>query len=313
MEANRLTMGHSDRVITWHSEPQWTDADGQRILVHAFTGFLDAGSATAQATKTIMSGTSRLLADFDLDEVLDYRSRRPPLTYVNDHFTDVDWPSIALYEVTDDAGRRFLMLTGPEPDYRWQGFIQAVLAMIDRLDVALTVGLSAVPWPTPHTRPVGVTIHGTDPRLLPDEDPMLGTLQVPGHIGGLLELRLGQTGRDAIGIAAQVPHYLSQVDYPRAAITMLTALHDTTGLVIDTDSLLPAAERAEAEIAGQVEQSDEFASVLAALEQQYDQVMAVRKDSVADLPTADEIAAQVEQFLARMDTRGDSDGEDPTN
>ncbi len=306
-------MGHSDRVITWHSEPQWTDADGQRILVHAFTGFLDAGSATAQATKTIMSGTSRLLADFDLDEVLDYRSRRPPLTYVNDHFTDVDWPSIALYEVTDDAGRRFLMLTGPEPDYRWQGFIQAVLAMIDRLDVALTVGLSAVPWPTPHTRPVGVTIHGTDPRLLPDEDPMLGTLQVPGHIGGLLELRLGQTGRDAIGIAAQVPHYLSQVDYPRAAITMLTALHDTTGLVIDTDSLLPAAERAEAEIAGQVEQSDEFASVLAALEQQYDQVMAVRKDSVADLPTADEIAAQVEQFLARMDTRGDSDGEDPTN
>lgn len=304
-------MGHSDRVITWHSDPEWTDSDGQRILVHAFTGFLDAGAATAQATKTIMSGTSRLLADFDLDEVIDYRARRPPLTYVNDHFTEVDWPSIALHEVTDDAGRRFWMLTGPEPDYRWQGFIDAVLAMIDRLDVALTVGLSAVPWPTPHTRPVGVTIHGTDPRLLPDEDPMLGTLQVPGHISGLLELRLGQIGRDAIGIAAQVPHYLSQVDYPRAAITMLTALHDTTGLVIDTDSLLPAAERAEAEIAGQVEQSEEFASVLAALEQQYDQVMAVREDSVADLPTADEIAAQVEQFLARMDTRGDVDGEDP--
>lgn len=302
----------SDRVITWHSEPEWTDSDGQRILVHAFTGFLDAGSATAQATKAIMSGTSRLVADFDLDEVLDYRARRPPLTYVNDHFTDVDWPSIALHEVSDDMGRRFMMLTGPEPDYRWQGFITAVLQLIERLDIALTVGLSAVPWPTPHTRPTGVTIHGTDPRLLPEEDPMLGTLQVPGHIGGLLELRLGQAGRDAIGIAAQVPHYLAQVDYPRAAITMLNALRDNTGLTIDSDDLLPAAERAEAEIAGQVEQSEEFATVLAALEQQYDQVMAVRSESVDDLPTADEIAAQVEQFLARMDTRRDGEGEDPT-
>lgn len=300
----------SDHVITWHSEPEWTESDGQRILVHAFAGFLDAGSATALATRTIMAGPSRLLADVDLDEVLDYRARRPPLTYVNDHFTDVDWPSIALHEVTDLAGRRFAMLTGPEPDYRWQGFIEAVLGMIDRLDISLTVGLSAVPWPTPHTRPVGVTIHGTDPRLLPDEDPMLGTLQVPGHIGGLLELRLGQAGRDAIGIAAQVPHYLAQVDYPRAAITMLNALRDNTGLAIDAEGLLPAAERAEAEIAVQVEQSEEFAAVLGALEQQYDQVMAVRSESVDDLPTADELAAQVEQFLARMDTRRDIDGED---
>jgi hypothetical protein len=308
-------MERRDHVITWHSEPQWTDADGQRILIHAFTGFLDAGLATGQATKAIMSRTSRLLAQFDLDEILDYRARRPPLTYVNDHFSDVEWPSIAVHEVTDDAGRRVCVLTGPEPDYRWQGFIDAVLGMIDRFDIELTVGLSAVPWPAPHTRPVGVTIHGTDPRLLPDEDPMLGTLQVPGHIGGLLELRLGQSGRDAIGIAAQVPHYLAQVDYPRAAITMLDALRETTGVTINTEGLQPAADRAEAEISGQLEQSEEFAAVLAALEQQYDQVMSVRQESVAELPTADELAAQVEQFLAHMDatdrdSRTETDGDD---
>ena len=292
-------------MITWHGEPQWSRADPQRICVHAFTGFLDAGSATDHAVRTMLSGSTRLLAEFDIDEVLDYRARRPPLTYVNDHFTSVDWPMIAVYEVTDLRGRPFLVLTGPEPDYRWQRFIDGVVGMIDRLDVNLTVGLSAVPWPTPHTRPLGVTVHGSDPRLLPQEESLLGTLQVPGHIGGLLELRLGQLGRDVIGISAHVPHYLAQVDFPRAAIVMLDALRDLTGVDVASGDLLPAAERAEAEVAGQVEQSVEFAGVLTALEQQYDQVQALRAEAPADLPSGDEIAAQVEQFLAEMDPDGD--------
>ena len=297
-------------MITWLDQPQWTD--GPRVLVHAFTGFLDAGLATGHAVRTLLSGSHRVLAEFDVDEVIDFRARRPPLTYVDDHFAEVDWPTIAVHEVTDAVGRVFCLLSGPEPDYRWRRFIDATLGMIADLGVDLTVGLSAVPWPTPHTRPLGVTIHGTDPRLLPGQESLLGTLQVPGHISGLLELRLGEAGRDAIGIAAHVPHYLAQVDYPRAAITMLEALGETTGISIGVDDLQPAAERAEAEVGVQVEQSEEFASVLAALEQQYDQVMAVRSESEQDLPSADEIAAQVEQFLAHMDSRGETEGDEPT-
>lgn len=297
-------------MITWLDQPEWTD--GSRILVHAFTGFLDAGLATGQAVRTILSGSHRVIAQFDIDEVLDYRARRPPLTYVDDHFAAVEWPSITVHEVTDANGRVFCLLSGPEPDYRWQRFTDVTMGMIEQLGVDLAVGLSAVPWPTPHTRPLGVTIHGTDPRLLPTADSLLGTITVPGHLSGLLELRLGEAGRDAIGIAAHVPHYLAQVDYPRAAITMLEALRDSTGIAIEINDLQPPAERAEAEVAMQVEQSEEFAAVLAALEQQYDQVMAVRGESEQDLPSADEIAAQVEQFLARMDLPSDADGEEST-
>lgn len=295
-------------MIIWHEQPEWTD--GSRILVHAFTGFLDAGLAVGHAVRAALSGSHRLIAQYDLDEVLDYRARRPPLTFVDDHFAAVEWPSIAVHEVTDANGRVFCLLSGPEPDYRWQAFITATMGMIEQMGVDLTVGLSAVPWPTPHTRPLGVTIHGTDPRLLPTADSLLGTITVPGHLGGLLELRLGEAGRDAIGIAAHVPHYLTQVDYPRAAVTMLDALRESTGIAVSVDDLQPAALRAEAEVAVQVEQSQEFAAVLDALEQQYDQVMAVRSESEQDLPSADEIAAQVEQFLARMDSRSDTDGEE---
>ncbi len=103
-------------LITWHSEP--TPVEGRSVLVHAFTGFLDAGGATATAARLLQSREHRLLATIDVDEVLDYRARRPVLTFVTDHFAAVDMPQIALHEVLDDAGTPFLLLTGPEPDYQ---------------------------------------------------------------------------------------------------------------------------------------------------------------------------------------------------
>lgn len=293
-------------MITIDGSPRWHDGS-PRVFVHVFTGFLDAGHATEHAAQVLLGENPRLLATFDPDALLDYRSRRPPLTYETDHFSSVAWPRLAIYEVLDRSGRPFCVLTGPEPDYRWGSFIEAIIELVDDWGVDLSVGLSGVPWPTPHTRPLGVTVHGSDPRLLPDEVSLLGTLEVPGHVGGVLELRLGQTGHDSVGIAAHVPHYLAQVDFPRAAITMLEQLGPTAGLDIATDSLVPAAERAEAEIAVSVEQSEEFSGLLEALEAQYDQARAVREDTGTQLPSGDEIAAQVEQFLAQMDQPGEEE------
>lgn len=300
-------MRDPQELISWFGTPSWNDADAPLVCVHAFTGFLDAGQATEHAVRAIKGDSARLLVEFDPDELVDYRARRPSLTYVTDHFESVDWPQIGLYEVTDMNGRRFWLLTGPEPDYQWQRFIAAVTDIVEGHGIDLMVGLSGVPWPTPHTRPLGATVHGSDPRLLPAEESLLGTLQVPGHMSGLLELRLGQEGHDCIGIAAHVPHYLTQVDYPRAAITMLDALEKSTGLRIDTSALVPPAERAEAEISAQVEQSEEFAAVLSALEGQYDQARQMQERASSELLSGDEIAAQVEQFLAEMEAQGEAD------
>jgi CRP-like cAMP-binding protein len=286
--------------------------------VHAFTGFLDAGGATAMASRLLQSRDHRLLATFDVDQVLDYRARRPVLTFVTDHFAAVDMPGIALHEVTDADGTPFLLLTGPEPDYQWQRFCDAVVEIVRQTGTTLTVGLSAIPWPAPHTRPLGVTIHGNVPSLVSTPHAIAGNIQVPGHIGGLLELRLGEEGERAIGIATHVPHYLGQFEYPAAAIATLEALSTTTGLVIPVDDLRAPASRAEGEIAQQLQNSEEFVTIVHALEQQYDQLAALRATSTAtsgtsdlapggQVPTADEIAAQVEQFLADMHDRESGD------
>lgn len=303
-------------LVTWHGDP--SPVEGRQVLVHAFTGFLDAGGATAMAARVLQAREPRLLATFDIDQVIDYRARRPVLTFVTDHFAAVDMPQIALHEVTDAAGTPFLLLTGPEPDYRWQHFADEVLAIVRETGIRLTVGLSAIPWPAPHTRPLGVTVHGNVPALVSSPHALAGNIQVPGHIGGLLELRLGEAGEQAIGIATHVPHYLGQFEYPAAAITTLEALAATTGLVIPVDDLRAPASRAEGEIAQQLQSSEEFVTIVHALEQQYDQLAALRgtattTSTVSDLapggqvPTGDEIAAQVEQFLADMRERESGD------
>ena len=303
-------------LVTWYGDP--TPVDGRRVLVHAFTGFLDAGGATAMAARLLQARDHRLLATFDVDQVLDYRARRPVLTFVTDHFAAVDMPQIALHEVTDAAGTPFLLLTGPEPDYQWQRFADSVLEVVRATGIDLTVGLSAIPWPAPHTRPLGVTVHGNVPALVSSPHALAGNIQVPGHIGGLLELRLGEAGEQAVGIATHVPHYLGQFEYPAAAITTLEALSATTGLVIPVDDLRAPASRAEGEIAQQLQNSEEFVTIVRALEQQYDQLAALRGVASAtsggselapggQVPSGDEIAAQVEQFLADMRDRESGD------
>ncbi len=285
----------------------------ERILVHSLSGFLDAGRAADIASAQLLAGTGRLIATINPDAVIDYRARRPTMTYIVDHFAAIDLPQIAVHELTDDHGRVFYLLTGPEPDYHWQKFADTVIEIVERLGITMTVGLAGVPWPTPHTRPLGATLHGTERDLLDEEPAVLGTIEVPGHMSGLIELRLSEVGRAAMGVSAHVPHYLAQVEYPRAAMSLLQALSRITGLEISAEELRSRAERAEAEVADQVGQSEEFASVLAALELQYDQMSAMRAAAAAsardfmpdgNIPSGDEIAAQVEQFLARMDEQG---------
>ena len=285
------------------------------VLVYAFSGFVDAGSGVRIAAEHILEQCDHsLVATFDIDELLDYRARRPRMTFVVDHFSSVDIPRIELHDVTDAAGQHFLLMTGPEPDYQWARFLAAVELMVERFGVRLAVGMTAIPWPIPHTRPLGVTVHGSEPGLVAGHVSVLGEIEVPGHVGAMLELHLGQQGTPSMGITAQVPHYLVQFEFPRAASTLIEAISRATGLHIPVADLEPAARQADAEVTQQLAGNDEFATVVAALEQQYDQMAAIQTGAAGGLadmagepiPTGDEIAAQVEQFLSSL-----SDPDDP--
>jgi predicted ATP-grasp superfamily ATP-dependent carboligase len=281
------------------------------VLVVAMTGFVDAAGATKLAADHLReTGDPVDVATFDVDQLYDYRARRPTMLFVEDHWEGYEAPQLRIQALTDGTGARFLMLDGPEPDVQWERFVAAVEQLCERLDVRASVGFNSIPMAVPHTRPLGVTAHASRRELIADYQPWLQRVQVPGSAVHLLEYRLGQSGRDSMGFSVHVPHYLAQTDYPAAAQTMLEAVAKATGLELVGEELKAAAAEVRADVDGQVERSEEVANVVRALEEQYDAYVAGRGENllVSDagpLPTADELGAELERFLAEQTDRPD--------
>ncbi|MUN36004.1 PAC2 family protein [Actinomadura litoris] len=276
------------------------------VLLHSLDGFVDAGSTGQLVREHLLEALEhRIVARFDVDSLIDYRARRPSMTFDRDHWAAYDAPELVVRLVEDEAGTPFLLLSGPEPDRLWEGFTASVLHLVKRLGVGLVVGVHGIPMGVPHTRPVGMTSHATRPELV-TRNSWFDKVQVPGSAAGLLELRLGEAGHDAVGLAVHVPHYLAQSAYPAAAVAAVEAIAAATGLSLPSERLREAAARTDADIAEQVDGNDEVEKVVRALEQQYDAFAgAAERDNLLaesqDMPTAEELGAQFERFLAEQD------------
>lgn len=282
------------------------------VLVYWFNGFVDAGSAGSGLVDTLLSELDhQVIARFDADRLVDYRARRPQMLFAEGAFQDYTEPELVLHLVRDDGGSPFLLLTGPEPDVMWEAFAEAVIELIDRFGVRLSVGVHGIPNPVPHTRPIGVIAHSTRPGLVPDEQRLGAELRVPGSASALLEYRLGRAGHDGVGFVARVPHYLADSDYPQSSLALLHSVSSATGLLLPTGDLLELSERTDELVQEQVENNDQVARVVQALESQYDAFAGgdSRGNLMAEqraIPSAEEIGAELERYLAELDEPDDN-------
>ncbi len=170
----------------------------------------------------------------------------------------------------------------------------------------LVIGLAAFPMSVPHTRPTPIIVHGSRRALFADYRPWLGQIMVPASAGHLVEYRLGQAGIDSLGIAAPIPPYLAQAEYPAAALALLREVSARAGLRLDTTVLEDTEQVNRMAIEREVAGSEEMQTLVTALEQQYDEAAAAAQSAIAegDLPSADELGAELERFLAN-ETRGE--------
>lgn len=278
------------------------------VLLYFLDGFMDAGGAGRLATEHLVSSMNpRTVATFDVDSLIDYRSRRPQMTFDTSHWVDYQVPELTVQACEDAVGVPFLVLTGPEPDRSWERFSAAVVSLVERLDVSLSVGLHGIPMAVPHTRETELTPHGNRPDLLGESTSWISRVEVPGSASALLEYRLDGAGHDAIGFTAHVPHYLAQAEYPSAALALLNGVTAATGLAFRTSALEEAAVLAKKQIDEQVAASDEIAEAVRGLEARYDAVAEAASSSLplaapgARMPDGDEIAAEFERFLAEQE------------
>lgn len=281
-------------------------------LLVALHGFLDAGNGAALAVDHLTGGQSGpVVATFDVDSFHDYRARRPAISFVEDHYESYDAPRLVVRLQRDATGSPYLLLTGPEPDTRWEEFARAVAAVVERFSVSLVVAMGSVPMAVPHSRPIAVTQHANRSDLLLRRNSWRGELRIPSSAQALLEVRLGEAGHDMTGYVAHVPHYLAQLDYPTAALALLEGVADSAGLSFDLGDLEAAAARRDEEVAAHLAENPEVAELVAGLEQQYDAFARAEAEGSSllaedgEIPTGEEIGAQFEQFLAGLD---DNDG-----
>ncbi|MFF3557010.1 PAC2 family protein [Streptomyces tsukubensis] len=280
------------------------------VMLYHFEGYIDAGETGEQIVDHLLATLPhQLVARFDHDRLVDYRARRPLLTFRRDRWTAYETPAIEVRLVQDTTGAPFLLLSGPEPDVEWELFAAAVAQIAERLGVRLSVNFHGIPMGVPHTRPVGLTPHGNRTDLMPGHRSPFDEAQVPGSAESLIEYRLMKAGKDVLGVAAHVPHYVARSAYPDAALTALEAITAATGLVLPgvAHALRTAAHRTQNEIERQIGEGDEeLTALVQGLEHQYDAMAGAesRGNLVAepvDLPSADEIGLEFERFLAERE------------
>ncbi len=289
------------------------------VLIHALEGFADAGHAVALAAEHLRDSLeSELVATFSADELIDYRSRRPTISFSGEEFTDVQMPSLTMHAVRDTAGRPFLLLAGAEPDLRWEQFVEAVRRLSEHFGVTDVIGLNAIPMAVPHTRPPSITAHGNNAEALGNLPRWGSEMKLPASASMLLELRMSQHDYRAAGLSVHVPHYLSQSNYPAASARLLAAVSEVTGLQLPVTALDAAAEKVRQQIDTEVEGNTEIENVVSALESQYDSFTEAQQQRASllaaeeSLPSGDELGAELERFLAEQtqsDDSGDGDAD----
>lgn len=264
------------------------------VLVAAFDGWIDAGGASTTAAARLAED-GRIVATFDADRLYDYRARRPTLDILDGTLLDLDWPELHLRFARVD-GRDVLVLSGPEPDYRWRELAAEVVRLAGELGVVGWVSLGAIPAAVAHTRPVPILGTASAPGLLANDVAQgpVGRLRVPSAALSVLELTASRAGVPAVGFYAQVPHYVSG-PYPAAAIELLGYLGRHLGLVLPLGALPSEAREQRALLDAAVEADERTRAYVARLEEMTDEER---------LPSGDDLIADIERFLRERGAEG---------
>ncbi|MEA2631522.1 MAG: hypothetical protein QOE66_1741 [Chloroflexota bacterium] len=257
------------------------------VLVAAFDGWVDAGSAATTALG-VLADDGEAVATFDADRLFDYRARRPPLEIVDGRLTALTWPELVLRRTRIEE-RDLLVLVGPEPDYRWRTFTADVVDLAGRLGVVQWISLGAIPAAVPHTRRVPIIGTEAAPGLLRGQIAAgpAGTLRVPSALVSAIEIEIAAAGIPALGYFAQVPHYVSG-PYATAALELLRTLGNHLAVEIPVGELTEEARELRTRLDTATGLDETTRSYVERLEGMYDEQR---------LPSGDDLISDIERFL----------------
>ena len=267
------------------------------VLLIALDGFVDAGAVAASAGAFLRHRwQSEPIARFDRDALIDYRARRPTAVVDSGRLRRIEWPDLEVFAATVDGERDMVLLLGPEPDMQWMAFGEATVDLCRRLGIELVIGLGAYPAASPHTRPVRILKAGNAAAdgVFPEAADITGYTG-PVGAGTALQSAFDEAGIAAVGLWAEVPHYIAGSPNPAGSLAMVQLVATSLGTTVDTTELQAAANHHAEQVNEAVADHPDAAEMISALELIYDEG---GRDE--QLPSGDDIAAEIERFLRQQ-------------
>ena len=274
-------------------------------MVCAFTGWNDAAGSATAALEFVSShlGAERF-ATIDAEEYFDFQVMRPTVRLNEGQTREIEWPEFVFSNArVEGAGRDLVLLSGAEPNLRWRTFCETILEAARELRIELVVTLGALLADVPHTRPVRITGIAGSPELVERLGFSQTRYEGPTGIVGVLHDACRRSGLPAASLWAPVPHYVSAVPSPKAALALLRAFEGLVEIAIDASELEQASEEYEQRLDEAVASEPEVRSLVERLEQQMDEA----EVSFRDIPSGDSIAQEFERFLRQQGRRGEDE------
>lgn len=278
---------------------EWLPELERPILIAGFTGWNDAAEAASASISTLHdSWGAKKFGSFDADEFFDFQTTRPEVKLVEGVTRQIEWPENTLsatarsLEATN--GRGVVLLSGPEPNFRWRSFCGAVVELAKELNVELVVTLGALLADVPHSRPVTVSANSQDPALIENLGLSASRYEGPTGITGVLHRVCADANIPSVSFWAPVPHYLPAVPSAPATLGLLEGLSNLLDVEIKTEHLESTAADYQEQVSAAVSQDSDLTSYVQMLEERYDVQAA---EGTRDLPSGDELARELENFL----------------
>ena len=269
------------------------------ILVLALEGWIDAGLAAGGAADVLSERLDTVtVARFSTDDLLDYRVRRPIAHLADGVLRGLTWPEIELRAAIDDDGNELLLLVGAEPDRLWHRFTDEVVTLALDFGARMCVGLGAYPFAAPHTRSPRVACTASTAQLA-EGTFLKASLDFPGGIQAAIEQGCDERGIPAVGLWAQIPHYVpTNMPFPAGSVALLEGLSLLGDLSLPVGDLASQADATRARLDELIAQNPEHVAMLRQLEVAWEQSEPEETPiGFTDLPTGDELAAELEDFL----------------
>jgi proteasome assembly chaperone (PAC2) family protein len=272
------------------------------ILIMAFPGWNDAAEAASTAARYLATTfQAEKFAEIDPEEFYHFGLTRPLARYKTDapNEREIVWPATEFSVTRSPALPRDLIVgVAAEPHLRWKTYCAAVLELARRCGVTLVLTLGALLAEVPHTRPVRLSGTASDPELRALLGARASRYEGPTGIVGVLNTICREHGVPTASLWANVPHYISGIENPKATLALVKRVLTLLSVTADLSNLDEAVKQFDQNLAEIVAQNAKIAAYVKKLESQ--EVTEPEPIPTSDLPPAAELVEEIEEFLRRQ-------------